>query len=269
MDFTALMNMFAPKPDMDPFAIGRTLSDAPDAMAPQLATMGPPPPAGQSFGDWLASKFQGGAMPPTQPNAYGNAMNPRMGGPFPKTPQPDDALTGPFSANPTAPSPLIPNAGQMTNALPAAPGYTGVENVPGVGPVPTTGAPLERDLDSGPTPASAITKKPTQLAANVPLPRPRPEIPAEKPKEAGAKVDPAKQKAIQDALKGMSGLLSGLKQPPAPETQKISSPSVPRPTGTIQGGGITALINQLTGVAPQVSPLRLGNALYAGGRGLY
>lgn len=272
MDFMNMFNMFAPKPGMDPFAVGSALANTPGSMVDQLATMGPPPPSGQSFSDWFSNKIQSPPMPPSQPSGYGNAANPRMGGPFPSAPAPTDAMTGPFSQNPTAPSPLTAAAppGGMTNALPAAPGYTGVEQVPGVGPVPTTGAPYEPDLQSGPTPESAITKTPTpptKLAETVPLPRPRP---AEADKKAEAKPDPAKTKAIQEALKGMSGLLAGVKAPPPPETQKIGSPAAPRPTGTIQGGGITALLQQMMGAAPQPqAPLRLGNALYAGGRGIY
>jgi hypothetical protein len=250
---------------MDPFAVGQQLSTNPEMMVPQLAEMGPPPAQGRGFTDWLSERLN---RIPTQPNAYGNAANPRMGGPFPQAPpSPDDAMMGPYATgNATAPSPLIaPNTG---NILPAPPGYTGVENVPGVGPVPTTGIAPEPDLQSGPTPASAITKAPPTLSEQIPLPRPRPAIPAEAPKPAIS--DAEKQKKIQDAMKGMTGMLAGLKAPPAPATQHISSPGAPRPAGTIQGGGIAALIQQMMGTAPQAAaPLRLGNALYAGGRGLY
>jgi hypothetical protein len=281
MDFTNLLSMFAPRPQgNDPFAMAHALATNPDTLAPQLATLGPPPPKGQSVGDFFAQKAG---------NAYGNAANPRMGGPFPQAPQPQPVEPGPVvSGNPTAPSPLItagspisdvPGVGPVPNELMlpgmpdagalALPGYTGAPQVPGVGPVPTIGG-EERDLQSGPTPPGAISvtpgggRKPEILAREDER-----HVPQKDEEAQPTKMDPAKQKAIQDAMKGLGGLLTGLKAPPAPETQKISSPSAPRPTGTIQGGGIAALLSQMAGSTPPAVPLRLGNALYAGGRGLY
>lgn len=307
-DISGILGMFAPKPGQDPFATGAQLATNPDAMAGQLATLGPPPPPGQGFADWFTNKISGpgnapGTTPPMpQPTVPPRAPGQTFGGPG--GPQ-EPSVTGPFSSNPTAPSPLIapggygnaanprmggpfppsppspdipgapPSMGPQFNeafgSVPPSPGYTGVDNVPGVGPVPTTGAlpGMPRDLDSGPTPPGAISTPPLENTR-----RTVPDIlaPLAKPAEsAKPPMTPEQVKKTQEALKGLGGLLQGVKAPPAPETQKISSPSLPR-TGTIQTGGLEALLQAMQGRAGAgagTTPLRLGNALYAGGRGLY
>ena len=299
MDFSALMSMFAPQMGQDPFATANALATQPDQMVNQLAQLGPPPPPGQPFGDFFKQKIDEGALPA---NARPTSFTPPDSGianAMPKAPTPGaTTLTGPFNANPVAPSPLlgpsspamgagesgydVPGVGYVPGQLPLPgmpkagglipPGYTGAEPVPGVGPVPTTGgvgSTMPPDLQSGPTPLSAITTSPGGGKKPEILSRGGDERSVPQGGEAApTPMDPKKAAAIQAAMKNMGGMLAGLKAPPAPETQKIASPSAPR-SNPGQTGGLAALIAQLAGTAPPAVPLRLGNALYAGGRGLY
>jgi len=64
---------------------------------------------------------------------------------------------------------------------------------------------------------------------------------------------------------GLAEALKGVKAPPEPTLQKISSPNAPRPTGTIKGGDLQALLMALNAGAPNLNrqlPVTLG-----GGRG--
>jgi hypothetical protein len=255
--FTDLMNMFAPKPGMDPFALGNTLATNPEAALPALAGAGPPPAQGQGFMDWVSQKISGAGGPPAQAPAI-----PRPGAPPPG----GTALTGtatgqgtPLGTEPYLLNPLIEKAFPAKTGMdiagdqpsPFAPGAPGTQPPPvpaslaaATAPPPTQGARPDIQTDMGPggpqTPAPAASPKPP---VNV----------AEQLKKAGS-------------------AFSGIKAPPAPTTQHISTPNLPRPQA-MQTGGIEALIQAMLGRQALAggggAPLRLGNALYAGGRGLY
>lgn len=65
---------------------------------------------------------------------------------------------------------------------------------------------------------------------------------------------PAARGTLAEALKGVAA-------PKPPEVQKISSPNAPRPTGTIKGGDLQALLMALNAGAPSLDrklPMTLG-----------
>jgi hypothetical protein len=104
------------------------------------------------------------------------------------------------------------------------------------------------------------------LTGNVPLPRPRPEgtdVGAQSKtgapmditsdaQKAGAGAD-GKKPSFLDALKGV-------KAPPNPEVQKISTPAAPRPTTAIKGGDLMALLTALN-AAPGAGGIKLPSTL--------
>ena len=60
---------------------------------------------------------------------------------------------------------------------------------------------------------------------------------------------------------GLADALKGVAAPKAPELQRISSPNAPRPTGTIRGGDLQALLLALNAGAPALErklPMTLG-----------
>lgn len=242
MDWTQLFSQFAPgNPEVDPFSLGATLRQNPEAMADHLATLGPPPAQGEGFMDWLSKKLGNGAAAGMAPGVTD-----------------------------------VPGIGAVPNTMPGMPSMpsfsgpgTGIETVPGVGPVPSGPMPaLQRDY-SGVTademqrgmPMKGRPSEATAPGVGSPL-----DITsdAQKGKDLASKLSGAGK-----ALSNAASPFAGLKAPPAPATQHISSPGLPRPT-QIQGGGIAALVQALlSGQSAAPQQLRLGNALYAGGRGLY
>ena len=239
--------MLMPSRGMDPFSLGMLLRQNPEALVGELAKNGPPPAEGQGFMDWVASKMQGA-----------------MQGPVPGANPIDSPLAvGPVPGQ-APPMPGMPGVGALTGGP-----WSGVDTVPGVGPVP--GGPIP----AMPTPQpnlAGVTADEAQRRSMMP--------PAESPRPVGAPMDitsdaqkgqdlASRMSGAGDALKKAASPFAGLRAPPAPQTQRISSPGLPRP-GAMPQGGVAALVQALLSGQQSPAPgLRLGNALYAGGRGLY
>jgi hypothetical protein len=257
--FGGLMSMFAPKPGQDPFALGTGLATNPDAFVNDLAKMGPPPASGQGFPDYVAQKAapampapQGPPMPGGGPPGFpAPAMPPRPG--VPSAAGVGTDLSNAFQA-------AFPGAGaRMGRETPSGMDLAGDQPSPLAPGAPgTQPPPIPAGLQTAAAPPPTQGARPDILAPLGTAPAASPQPP-----------NPAQIKMLQDSLKASGSLLSGVKAPPPPTTQHISSPSPPRPN-PMQGGDIAALIRALTGGAGTgAPPLRLGNALLAGGRGLY
>lgn len=83
---------------------------------------------------------------------------------------------------------------------------------------------------------------------------------------AASSTDISAKKKEPGAMDNFAKTLSGVKAPPNPETQRISTPAAPRPTNSIKGGDLVALLQGLYGGqagAPQL-PSTLGAALRRG-----
>jgi hypothetical protein len=71
----------------------------------------------------------------------------------------------------------------------------------------------------------------------------------------------ARAKTGEDKRPSLAAALKGVVAPKPPEVQKISSPNAPRPTGTIKGGDLQALLMALNAGAGNLNrqlPVTLG-----------
>lgn len=305
-----MLKMFAPKMGMDPFALGSTMATNPNAAASLLGKNMPPPPPGTNLTDYFKSKVQQGSGPlmgamPTPSGQPTSAMTggvpgmPRGGWTQPATANPAVPQTrsatpfpppgpSPEQYQPPVPSPLASASGALdlttagynpASTLPNAPEPTPDPNMPSPQPdapylnlpgLPKGGQGMTADANIEPQAAPPPGTQPEGPNTR----RTVPDIQAPltgSTAPAGAAAKPALDpKKLQEALKSLGGALAGVKAPPPPETQKISTPGLPHP-GAMPGGTVQGLIAALGGLQPgaQQVPLRLGNALYAGGRGIY
>jgi hypothetical protein len=175
--------------------------------------------------------------------------------PFGPSPIPANVAKGPFPNTPQAPlAATIPQNVSPVSMTPEALAANAAAR--GVPPPPVDLAP-----DAGPTDVGAA------LTGNtVPLPRPRPQG-----TDVGAQSRPgAPMDITSDAQKAGAGAdgkkpsfldaLKGVKAPPNPEVQKISTPAAPRPTTAIKGGDLMALLTALN-AAPGAGGIKLPSTL--------
>lgn len=227
-----LMAMF--QGGLDP-ALGATMANNPEAIAMQLASQGVPPPA----------------MPtPEGPSAFG-AETP-LSVPMP-TPRPELPGEIPQSAQPTMgpPSPM----GMFQRLFGASPTTSpAASNIPFEGP--TQGM-----LDQGPMPPSVDNP----LAGPVPMPAARPS--STHFAGAGAPREGTPDAQAPEAQNGnLLNAFRGLKAPPAPVPQKISSPAAVRPNQLPANNNLVQLLAAALGNSSEVKPLLLGSLL-GGARG--
>jgi hypothetical protein len=167
--------------------------------------------------------------------------------------------------DPSQGMPQQPDQSTMYPGMPPAPmpplpeqvaGFLGNQNVT---PQAFLQNPLAFLPKSGGTPGLGDSLNPATPPAGggVPLPTPRPQ---------GAN-DPNAMAQAPDKAAGFLKALQGVKAPPAPTPQKVSTPSAPlgHATSAIKGGNLIALLTALGGQVPTTRvPLSLGPAL--GGR---
>jgi hypothetical protein len=277
---TSLTSMFGPKPGVDPFALGGQLATDPTQAIPALAQGGPPPAKGQSITDWVQSKMPSfasnlasaaGSQPAPSGIPTGDVTGASAQPPMPRGGwiPPNPAMKAvPKSISPTAPSPLLaPQRPDLSAGAPQpdAP-YLNLPGLPSRNPMTADANVEPQAAPPGGTPGADFVPAGVNQRRSVPdIQAPLTNTP---PAAAAptAKVDPAKLAAV---LKSLGGTLAGVKAPPAPEAQRLSTPGLPHP-GAMPGGTVQGLIAALGGLQPQAqAPLRLGNALYAGWRGIY
>jgi hypothetical protein len=161
----------------------------------------------------------------------------RFGAAFPNAAAPDLANPNPVQPGTVPmprPNPLQPPPQEVANAV-------------------RTGLPGPRDTQPADV-GAALTQPaigPTSVGG-APLGPP----PTPGPMDANAQAKPGETRpSLAQALKGVSA-------PPAPVLQKISSPNAPRPTGTIKGGDLQALLMALNAGVPALAgrqlPVTLG-----------
>ena len=195
-----MFDIFAPRPGMDPFALGRLMSTNPEALAPMLGSVAGPPKDGQSFGDWITEQ-QGGYGPHVQPQGPAQSAlaaapdAPGAGGqgtpmfpPMTQTPgQPPSAggVTGDVSRLLTTafPGPPSTSAGYMPSGTGegGTPGEISQPGIPGMdflaGPTPITPDTSRSPEYLGPTPMDAFGSLPGTPSTSTPPPT----APAETP----------------------------------------------------------------------------------------
>lgn len=178
-----------------------------------------------------------------------------LGGPTPGSPELGSVLT----QNPEAAIPSLAAAGVMPPDLSQvqpgfAPGGGGFTAENALNPLPMSPSP---GVGSLPTPTG--TPQAQGGGETIPLPQPRPAN-ASSGEATGAG---GQQKSSMDQL---MDAMKGVKAPPAPETQKISSPPPPRPNALSANPQLLQLIAQGVQGGPNINPLLLGQALGGGGR---
>ena len=168
-------------------------------------------------------------------------------------------LTPPYVPPPTPPQPaaaLTPNEGTVAPPAPMtlSPPGTGLRGRQGED---NLGAVL---AGNAPTPLPATD--PRKLAmqgggggAQGPITLGGPGGPA--PFAGGTPATPTDQ---AKKAAGLAAALKGVSAPAAPAVQKISTPNAPRPTGTIKGGDLQALLSALN-AAPGASGIKLPTTL--------
>jgi hypothetical protein len=160
----------------------------------------------------------------------------RFGAAFPNAAAPDLANPNPVQPGTVPmprPNPLQPTPEQLAGATRLGlPGPRDADvgaalTQPAIGPTSTGGAPL------GPPPTPQAG--PTDVSA---------------------------QSKTAEARPSLAQALKGVQAPAAPVLQKISSPNAPRPTGTIKGGDLQALLMALNAGVPALTgrqlPVTLG-----------
>lgn len=188
------------------------------------------------------------------------------------TPTADQLLNSQSARNPIAPPPpplpITPTPVPTTVIQPTAGGPTNPNaepfrlNPPGVTgglPTPPPTIPVAQPVVS-PTVANAGTPALGRGSADSGLP---PDVGSaltgEKPSTGSSPATEmsaqARDKQIKETL---AAALKGVQAPKSPELQKISSPSPPRPTGTIKGGDLAALLQVLNAGTGRRLPTTLG-----------
>ena len=75
------------------------------------------------------------------------------------------------------------------------------------------------------------------------------------PPAPGAASPPPAGPGMQTKLGNLATAMKGVQAPPAPQQQRISTPSVPGPRGQVKGGNIMALLAALGSAQPQIPSL--------------
>lgn len=244
------MSLFGSPMGADPYALGNLFRTNPDAAAPALADMGPPPAPGQDFSSWLTEKTGG--------------IVSGLGGLLPSAPQGPNPLQSGFIGTPAVDPTTMPtvpygqsNLGQMFNPAPPTP-TAPAPGVPGV-PLPT-GDP-RRTMGPSFT-QEGMSMSPSPLDVSQPISRnPMAGVTTGPTLEQAGKApaSPGINQAQADRLgKSAQSALSGLKAPAGPELPKApATPGLPHP-GAMPKDAILALLAQLSGQTPQ---MRLQQAL--------
>jgi len=242
---------------MDPMALGSTMANNPEAIAMQMAAQGVPPPVMNPSGMPETDAFSANtplAMPrppegPTQ--AYASAAGELPTEAIPMNAQPTQAMVNPLD---------------VSNMGPQVPGRTvGMPQPAGGGRRPVAGPALPQ-----PTAGSLPTLGEDGgygTPAPVPMPQPRPVIAqgggfqpilsgAGAPRE-GTPGAQAQGNKTQDLLKAMQGI----KAPPPPEAQRVSTPAAMRPNQLPANNNLVQLLAAAMGNSPDIKPVLLGQLL--------
>jgi hypothetical protein len=242
---------------VDP-ALGATIVNNPEMIAQHLASQGVPPPTLPPIpegggGGWggepspLAVPAQP-ARPPASPEALGvptGVPQQNLGQMLLSTPARGQPMP---MGRPRPSATVIPPPGTPPEAA-TTPAETPIYGpTPLYGPIPD-GAPTS-------TPATPVQAPPPSIpSAGSPL-----DIRAQA-QRAGQPATRPTQQNPNDALKA----LQGIKAPPPPEAQKVSTPHPVRPNQLPANNALIQLLAQVMGGSTDVKPLTLGGAL-GGGR---
>jgi hypothetical protein len=183
----------------------------------------------------MLNPISGAQAAPMQPD-----FADRFGAAFPNAAAPDLANPNPVQPGTIPmprPNPLQPTPEQLAGAT-------------------RLGLPGPRDADVG----AALTQPaigPTSVGGAPLGPPPTP------PEGGGSSTDvSARARNPAEARPSLAQALKGVQAPAAPVLQKISSPNAPRPTGTIKGGDLQALLLALNAGVPALTgrqlPVTLG-----------